>query len=76
MLYEVITTEWHSLETGTRSDHRPMTAETIDRLEDESEFTPFRRGMILATITLSQTIYGMTFLMVAVVLPQIRNNFV
>lgn len=51
-----------------------MTAETIDRLEDESEFTPFRRAMILATITLSQTIYGMTFLMVAVVLPQIQGS--
>jgi len=51
-----------------------MTAETIDRLDDDSEFTPFRRAMILATITLSQTLYGMTFLMVAVVLPQIQGS--
>lgn len=51
-----------------------MTADTIDRSEDDSEFTPFRRAMILATITLSQTLYGMTFLMVAVVLPQIQGS--
>jgi len=51
-----------------------MTAETIDRADEVSEFTPFRRTMILATITLSQTLYGMTFLMVAVVLPQIQGS--
>jgi DHA2 family multidrug resistance protein len=51
-----------------------MTADAIDRIEEESEFSPFRRNMILATITLSQTLYGMTFLMVAVVLPQIQGS--
>ncbi len=52
-----------------------MTADTIDRVDDEeSAFTPARRTAILATITLSQTLYGMTFLMVAVVLPQIQGS--
>lgn len=51
-----------------------MTADTIARADEESEFSPFRRAMILAIITLSQTLYGMTFLMVAVVLPQIQGS--
>jgi hypothetical protein len=37
-------------------------------VEAASARTPFHRAMILATVTLSQTLYGMTFLMVAVVL--------
>ena len=52
-----------------------MTAGTIDHLDDdETEHTPVQRAMILASITLSQTLYGMTFLMVAVVLPQIQGS--
>lgn len=52
-----------------------MTAGAVDRFaDDETEHTPFRRAMILFSITLSQTLYGMTFLMVAVVLPQIQGS--
>jgi len=52
-----------------------MTAETIDRVdEEETAYSPARRAMILASITVSQTLYGMTFLMVAVVLPQIQGS--
>jgi len=51
-----------------------MTADTIDGVDEEGEFSPARRMAILATITLSQTLYGMTFLMVAVVLPQIQGS--
>jgi DHA2 family multidrug resistance protein len=40
----------------------------------ETAYTPFRRAMILAAVTLSQTIYGMTFLMVTVVLPQMQGS--
>jgi len=47
-----------------------MTAEAIV----ETEHTPFRRALILATVTLSQTLYGMTFLMVTVVLPQMQGS--
>ncbi|MCG8543287.1 MAG: DHA2 family efflux MFS transporter permease subunit [Alphaproteobacteria bacterium] len=47
-----------------------MTADAIA----PPDHTPFRRAMILATITLSQTLYGMTFLMVTVVLPQMQGS--
>lgn len=47
-----------------------MTADAIV----ETAHTPFRRAMILATVTLSQTLYGMTFLMVTVVLPQMQGS--
>lgn len=47
-----------------------MTAEATA----ETSYTPFRRAMILAAVTLSQTIYGMTFLMVTVVLPQMQGS--
>ena len=47
-----------------------MTADAIAT----TEFTPFRRAMILVSVTLSQTLYGMTFLMVAVVLPQMQGS--
>ena len=40
----------------------------------ETTHTPFRRAMILATVTLAQTLYGMTFLMVTVVLPQMQGS--
>jgi len=39
-----------------------------------AEYTPFRRGAILASVTLSQTLYGMTFLMVTVILPQMQGS--
>jgi DHA2 family multidrug resistance protein len=51
-----------------------MTADAIDRSREETERTPLRRAIILASITLAQTLYGMTFLMVAVVLPQIQGS--
>lgn len=51
-----------------------MTAEAIERSREEMERTPLRRAVILASITLAQTLYGMTFLMVAVVLPQIQGS--
>jgi DHA2 family multidrug resistance protein len=51
-----------------------MTADAVDRLDVPTEHTPLRRAVILASITLSQTLYGMTFLMVAVVLPQIQGS--
>ena len=51
-----------------------MTADAIDRAREETERTPLRRAVILASITLAQTLYGMTFLMVAVVLPQIQGS--
>ncbi len=50
-----------------------MNAEAVATDAPQSH-TPFQRAMVLATITLSQTLYGMTFLMVAVVLPQIQGS--
>jgi MFS transporter, DHA2 family, multidrug resistance protein len=47
-----------------------MTADVITPVE----YTPFRRGAILASVTLSQTLYGMTFLMVTVILPQMQGS--
>ena len=46
---------------------------TVDAIAT-TEFTPLRRAMILASVTLSQTLYGMTFLMVTVVLPQMQGS--
>ncbi len=47
-----------------------MTADVVT----PAEYTPFRRGAILASVTLSQTLYGMTFLMVTVILPQMQGS--
>ena len=47
-----------------------MTADAVT----PAEYTPFRRGAILASVTLSQTLYGMTFLMVTVILPQMQGS--
>ncbi len=47
-----------------------MTADVVTPVE----YTPFRRGAILASVTLSQTLYGMTFLMVTVILPQMQGS--
>ncbi len=47
-----------------------MTADVVS----PADYTPFRRGAILASVTLSQTLYGMTFLMVTVILPQMQGS--
>ena len=47
---------------------------SIDNTVEEAPLSPLRRAMILATVTFATMLYGMTILIVTVILPQMQGT--